>query len=103
ADTFVIDQAALTEGPAMADLITDYNFASGDQVDLTVLLDGIGAGADINDYARTVEGGAGAADALQVSTTGNPGDFVTIAVLDSNAGVKILYNDDQHQAQNTTV
>ncbi len=100
ADIFVIDASALTAGPDMADLITDYNIheAHGDQVDLTELLSGIGnlSDANISDYVQVQQNGAGVNDYLQVSQTGNPGDFVTVAILNADAGVKILYDDQDH-------
>ncbi|GMB79899.1 hypothetical protein NN6n1_06810 [Shinella zoogloeoides] len=102
ADTFVIDHTALMKLDA-PDLITDYTSAQGDKVDLTALLDGVNlTPANMGDYVRVVENGAGAVDALQVKAAGMT-DFVTIAILDTNAGVKILYNDDQHHAKDATV
>ena len=106
ADTFVFDQSALVDGPQLADLITDYNRAEGDVVDLTALLDGIGSSQDIGDYVKVVHDTAnapagGPQDALQVNTGSG---FVTVAWLDAtNTGVKILYNDDQHHAHDATV
>jgi hypothetical protein len=72
-------------------------------VDISQLLGGNVTADNIGDFVRTVESGDGAADQLQVSTTGNASDFATVAVLDANSGVKILYNDDQHHTQNATV
>ncbi|KQZ31654.1 hypothetical protein ASD50_15475 [Mesorhizobium sp. Root552] len=96
ADTFVIDHSAIAEGPAMADIITDYKIGEGDVVDLSELLGGNVTADNIGDFVRTVEGGNGAADQLQVnqSGSGNDADFVTVAHLNTDAGVKILYDDD---------
>jgi len=103
ADTFVIDPSVLVSGAQMAEILTGYNAAEGDVVDLSQLLGDNVTPDTIGDFVRTVESGDGAADQLQVSTSGNASDFVTVAVLDANASVKILYNDDQHHAQNATV
>jgi Ca2+-binding RTX toxin-like protein len=96
ADTFVIDPSALTAGTQMADIITDYKIGEGDVVDLSELLGGNVTADNIGDFVRTVEGGNGAADQLQVnqSGSGNDADFVTVAHLNTDAGVKILYDDD---------
>lgn len=104
ADVFVIHPSALTEGPAMADLITDYKFNQNDQVDLSELLgdiSGINSG-NIGDYVRVQSNGTGVDDNLQVSHTGNSNDFVTVAVLNADLGVKILY-DDQDLTKSATV
>lgn len=103
ADTFVIDPSVLVSGGAMAEILTGYDAAEGDVVDISHLLGNNVTADNIGDFVRTVESGDGAADQLQVSTTGNASDFTTVAVLDANAGVKILYNDDQHHTQNATV
>ena len=103
AETFVIDPSALVAGDHMAEILTGYNTGKGDVVDLTELLGNKVSADHIGDFVRTVEGGDGAADQLQVSATGHVSDFVTVAVLDANAGVKVLYNDDQHHQQNATV
>jgi hypothetical protein len=57
---------------------------------------GIGSIANIGDYVRLVEDGNGASDQLQVDLSGGADYFVTVAMFDANAGVKILYNDDQN-------
>ncbi|MGB3877111.1 MAG: DUF5801 repeats-in-toxin domain-containing protein [Shinella zoogloeoides] len=105
-DTFVLDSSALVGGPSMADIIVDYHNSTTehDVVDLTALLDDIGAN-QVNDYVKVVHDTAnapagGPQDALQVNTGSG---FVTVAWLDANAGVKILYNDDQHHAHDATV
>ncbi len=103
ADTFVIDPSVLVSGAQMAEILTGYNAAEGDVVDLSQLLGDNVTPETVGDFVRTVESGDGAADQLQVSTTGHVNDFVTVAVLDANTGVKILYNDDQHHTQNATV
>jgi hypothetical protein len=103
ADTFVIDPSMLVSGAAMAEILTGYDAAEGDVVDLSQLLGENVTPENISDFVRTVEGGDGAADQLQVSTSGHASDFATVAILDANAGVKILYNDDQHHTQNATV
>ena len=89
-----------------ADVIED--FAQGDQVDLTALLDGITltAANPISNYVKVEEGSPGAHDVLKINTagTGNAADFVTVAHLDATAtGIKILYNDEMHNNQHTTV
>jgi Ca2+-binding RTX toxin-like protein len=101
ADTFVIHQNAATDGPALADLIMDYNTAEGDKVDLTELLGNVsGVNADnIGDYAKIVadtSGGPGTNYALQVDVDGTDTgkDFVTVAYMNTNVGVQILYHDD---------
>jgi len=105
-DTFVIDPSALVESPTLADVILDYDFNNGmgDQVDLTALLDGISA-ANIGNYVRVVEAGPAdaATDQLQVSTTGDAASFHTVALLNSDSGVKILYSDEQHHSQNASL
>lgn len=88
----------------MADLITDYKFNQNDQVDLSELLgdiSGINSG-NIGDYVRVQSNGTGVDDNLQVSHTGNSNDFVTVAVLNADLGVKILY-DDQDLTKSATV
>ncbi|MGD9479330.1 DUF5801 repeats-in-toxin domain-containing protein [Shinella sp. G-2] len=97
-DVFVLDGSNLT----VADTIEDY--VLGDEVDLTALLDGVAA-ANIGNYVKVEEVGPGAADVLKVNTagTGLAADFVTVAHLDANAGVKILYNDENHTNQHTTI
>ncbi|BCJ90239.1 hypothetical protein IZ6_09740 [Terrihabitans soli] len=95
ADTFVVDGDALA-GIDLPDIIADYSSSEGDVVDLTGLFDT--NGGELSDFVRWTEGGDGANDALQVNTagTGNAADFVTVAFLNANAGVTILYQDDGH-------
>ncbi|WP_119258064.1 DUF5801 repeats-in-toxin domain-containing protein [Shinella zoogloeoides] len=99
-DTFVIDASKALSG-ALSDMIMDYhNGQSGehDVVDLSELLHGITVteANPIGNYVKVIDHGAdgAAADELQVSTTGNASDFHTVAVLNTDAGVKILYNTD---------
>lgn len=98
ADTFVFAES----GAGNADTITDYMFDDGDTIDLTALLDGI-VPANIGNHVQTVDQGTGAVDELQISTTGNPTDFVTVAYLNADEGVKILYSDDSHQTKSVDI
>jgi hypothetical protein len=88
----------------MADIITDYKIGEGDVVDLSELLGSNVNAGNIGDFVRTVEGGNGATDLLQVnqSGSGNSADFVTVAHLNADAGVKVLYDDDLTATVNHT-
>ena len=103
-DTFVIDASKALSG-ALPDMIMDYHNGQGgehDVVDLSELLHGITVteANPISNYVKVIDHGAdgAAADELQVSTTGNASDFHTVAVLNTDAGVKILYNTDHTEA-----
>ena len=78
ADTFVLGSIDI------ADIITDYDFAEGDAIDLTALLDI--SGGNINNYVRVADNGAGLVDELQIDDTGgnfaNAGNIETVAILD---------------------
>ena len=93
---------------AAADVISDYSFGEGDIVDLTGLLftvdpAGLPAINELSDFVRVVENGAD--DLLQVDidgagdgdVSGGDGDgvaeWVTVATLNADAGVTILYDD----------
>lgn len=94
ADSFVISELDA------ADLIADYDFGAGDEIDLsglfTVYSDGsAGEGQDdLGDFVRIVDNGDGAVDTLQVDVDGGGDDFVSVASLNADAGVRITYNDD---------
>lgn len=93
-DSFVISELDAT------DLIADYDFSAGDEIDLsglfTVYSDGsAGEGQDeLGDFVRIVDNGDGAVDTLQVDVDGGGDDFVSVASLNADAGVRITYNDD---------
>uniref|UniRef100_UPI00307C3768 DUF5801 repeats-in-toxin domain-containing protein n=1 Tax=Anderseniella sp. Alg231-50 TaxID=1922226 RepID=UPI00307C3768 len=94
ADTFVLDLSALSD----ADVITDYLIAD-DTVDLTELFTAdIGGGNpatdQLSDFVNIVQNGAGVADDLQIDSDGGGDNFVTVATLDADGGVNILYDDD---------
>jgi Ca2+-binding RTX toxin-like protein len=114
ADTFVIDGNAVAEtlahGTQMADLILDYNKDEGDKIDLSELLGGVSNvnSGNIGQYAHIVadtSGGSGTTHALQVDLdgTGNASGFVTVAYLNTNVGVQILYHDDDSSVPAPTV
>ncbi|MEO3434820.1 Calx-beta domain-containing protein [Inquilinus sp. CAU 1745] len=101
-DTFVIDQQAFDEiaaaGPGLADLITDYDKAEGDVIDLGELFDpGVAATiteANVGSYIRLDDGGN-----LQVNVagSGNDADFTTVATVENGgSGVDTVqvYVDD---------
>ncbi len=97
-DTFVID--ASSASPDLADIIMDYGDGN-DIVDLTELLGGTGASeTTLDNYVHIAESETGAPQgfALQVDTGGTGANFVTVAYLNTNAGVQILYHDDQDAA-----
>ncbi len=100
ADTFVLNTTA------SIDTITDYVFGDGDAVDLTALFTADIGGADPNtdelsDFVQVVE--AGANDLLQVDVDGGGDSFVTVATLNGDAGVTIIYDDDGTDATGVVV
>ncbi|MBB5537214.1 VCBS domain-containing protein, partial [Rhizobium giardinii] len=98
ADTFVIADNELQLG--IDDVITDYDAAQGDVVDLTALLSDLPKGIALEDYVRVQDAGGNNAT-LQVDTdggTGNGAGWQTVAVLEnfsvSDDVVKILFNEN---------
>ena len=95
-DTFVINDTL------SIDTIEDYVLNAGveeDQVDLTALFTADIGGANpdtdqLSDFVQIVENGAGAVDELQVDVDGGGDNFQTVALLDGNGGVKILFDDN---------
>ena len=78
--------------------LDDYNFAEGDEIDLTALFTAALGGANpdtdqISDFVQIVDNGAGAVDSLQVDADGGGDSFTTIATLDSSAGVRVVIDD----------
>ncbi|WP_181177641.1 type I secretion C-terminal target domain-containing protein, partial [Mesorhizobium sp. B4-1-1] len=100
ADTFKLDHLDLN----IKDLITDYNKAEGDQIDLTALFDKAAAG-NIADYVHYDTG----TKTLSVDTdgTGNAANFVDVAVLQNGPAttgtINILYDDANHQQHTATI
>jgi len=94
-DTFVLADLDAT------DQITDYNFAEGDLIDFTALFSADGDGSDVDpnnnqlsDFIQLVDQGDGAVDQLQVDVDGGADSFTTVATLDGDAGVKVVFDDD---------
>ncbi|TPL40602.1 type I secretion C-terminal target domain-containing protein, partial [Mesorhizobium sp. B2-4-6] len=100
ADTFKLDHLELN----IKDIITDYNKAEGDQIDLTALFDKAAAG-NIADYVHYDTG----TKTLSVDTdgTGNAANFVDVAVLQNGPAttgtINILYDDANHQQHTATI
>ncbi|RWH31997.1 MAG: type I secretion C-terminal target domain-containing protein, partial [Mesorhizobium sp.] len=97
ADTFKLDHLDIK------DLITDYNGAEGDKIDLTSLFDAAPAG-NISNYVHYDS----ATGALSVDTngSGNPANFVDVAQLTNTpaAGtITILYDDNTHAQHTVTI
>ncbi|WDZ81077.1 type I secretion C-terminal target domain-containing protein (plasmid) [Ensifer adhaerens] len=98
ADTFVIDADSLQIG--IDDVITDYNYAEGDTVDLTALLGNLPTGTTLDgNFVQVVQDGLNAN--LQVDTDGSAGNasaWHTVAVLEdfqvSTEVVKILFTEN---------
>jgi Ca2+-binding RTX toxin-like protein len=93
ADTFVLTDLTAE------DVISDYSFGDGDIIDLTALFTvdsdgGIPAIDELSDFVRVVSHGLGVDDELQVDADGGADTWTTVATLDADAGVTILYNDD---------
>ncbi|MEI9406343.1 DUF5801 repeats-in-toxin domain-containing protein, partial [Mesorhizobium argentiipisi] len=97
ADTFKLDHLELN----IKDLITDYNGAEGDKIDLTSLFDTAPAG-NINNYVH-YDSGTGN---LSVDTSGSGNNFVNVAQLTNTpaAGtITILYDDNTHAQHTATI
>ncbi len=82
----------------LADLIADYNSAEGDLIDFTALFSVDGNGGDQNtddlsDFVQLIDNGDGAVDQLQVDVTGGANNFTTVATLDGDAGVSVIFDD----------
>ncbi len=98
ADTFKIDAELLQLG--IDDVITDYNYAEGDSVDLTALLGNLPTGTTLDgNFVQVVQNGQNAN--LQVDTDGSAGNgsgWHTVAVLEdfqvSTEVVKILFTEN---------
>ena len=92
ADTFVLADLDAV------DLIADYNSTEGDLIDFTALFSADGNGGDavneLTDFVQLIENGDGAVDQLQVDVDGGADNFTTVATLDGDAGVKVVFNDD---------
>jgi T1SS-143 domain-containing protein len=98
ADTFVIDPSALTE-VGMVDVITDYNKAEGDTVDLGNLLDAaFGGGAPTDDAAADaavhLRANGGNTDIVVDENGTDPGGEVVVAQLTGvHTAINILYDN----------
>ncbi|MDG4882627.1 DUF5801 repeats-in-toxin domain-containing protein [Mesorhizobium sp. WSM4884] len=97
ADTFRLDHLDIK------DLITDYNGAEGDKIDLSSLFE-TAAGGNIADYVHYDAG----TKTLSVDTNGTTGgaNFVDVAQLTNGpaAGtINILYDDSNHQQHTATI
>ncbi|ASY65854.1 T1SS secreted agglutinin RTX (plasmid) [Sinorhizobium sojae CCBAU 05684] len=92
ADIFVIADDELQLG--IDDVITDYDAAEGDVVDLSALLGELASGT-LDQHVQVVQDGANAN--LQVDTDGGGDTWQTVAVLEnfsvSDEVVKILFNE----------
>lgn len=94
ADTFILSDLDAV------DLIADYNFDDGDVIDVTALVSAHlnGSGSDPNtvlgEYVQLVEQGDGAVDQLQVDVNGGADSFTTVATLNGDAGVKVVFDDN---------
>lgn len=85
-DVFVLSNAAVTNpGPASIDTITDY--ALGDVVDITQILN-VGAGVDVTagGYLRVTTGGF-----IQVDLDGGGDQWVTLSSINGSAAVTVRY------------
>lgn len=97
ADTFVIDNLDV------ADVILDYNFAEGDTIDISGLLNSIYGAGDHSDKVSNVSLAASGSDvSVMVDTDGAGGNAaVAVATLvdynTSGAAVTILYDNDTVQ------
>ncbi|WP_377276769.1 DUF5801 repeats-in-toxin domain-containing protein [Rhizobium sp. R86522] len=93
ADTFVFDEEALQD-IGVTDVITDYNLAQGDMLDVSALLDSL-LGEAASDVAREeaisirLQGGD---TFVSVDTAGGPKDIVMLE--GNHANVKILFDDN---------
>ncbi|MFD2054170.1 DUF5801 repeats-in-toxin domain-containing protein [Mesorhizobium calcicola] len=97
ADTFKLDSLDIN------DLITDYNGAEGDKIDLTALFE-TAPGGNIADFAKYDEG----THTLSVDANGTTGgaNFVDVAVLQNNAPagtITLLYDDTAHAQHTVTI
>lgn len=98
ADTFVLSHLDA------ADLIADYDFGTGDEIDLSGLFTVYSDGSegtdqdDLSDFVRVVENGDGAVDHLQVDVDGGGDSFVNVASINADSGVSITYSDDSSAA-----
>ncbi|TPO11074.1 DUF5801 repeats-in-toxin domain-containing protein, partial [Mesorhizobium sp. B1-1-5] len=95
ADTFKLDHLELS----INDLITDYNSADGDKIDLTALFETAPAG-NISDYVHYTNG------TLSVDADGTTGgaNFVSVAQLTNPpATINILYDDNAHVQHTATI
>jgi len=48
---------------------------------------------DLSDFVQFIENSDGAADQLQVDVNGGADSFTTVATLDGDAGVRVLFDD----------
>ena len=95
ADRFVIDPTAFNEAN-MADIITDYSFSEGDQIDLGELLaSALGTAADETAAQGNVRLENNGTDTEVIVENGTVDD-VTVASLNGvHTQVRILYNGDE--------
>jgi len=58
-------------------------------------VDGNGGEAvnELSDFVQLVESGDGAADQLRVDVNGGANNFTTVATLDGDAGVSVIFDD----------
>ncbi|TPM26058.1 type I secretion C-terminal target domain-containing protein, partial [Mesorhizobium sp. B2-3-5] len=97
ADTFKIDNLNIK------DLISDYHGAEGDKIDLSALFDRAPAG-NIADYVHY--NSATSTVSVDTSGSGNPANFVDVAVLQNAPPVgtiNILYDDTNHAQHTATI
>ena len=96
ADTFKFAELGSTD----RDTIADYEFAAGDQVDLSSILDATGINdTNINGYIRLLETGPDIT--IQIDATGNGGfeggDVATLSGAAAAADpVRVLFSGQQH-------
>ncbi|QFI69846.1 type I secretion C-terminal target domain-containing protein [Sinorhizobium alkalisoli] len=94
ADTFVIADDELQLG--IDDVITDYNAAEGDVVDLSALLGELAPGT-LEQHVQIVQDGENANLQVDTDGSGNSASWQTVAVLEnfsvSDEVVKILFNE----------
>lgn len=105
ADTFMFRSGEF--GVANADNISDYNFAQGDKIDLTDLLNALYAGAQTSAAVQLVDG-AGGNVTVQVDTNTGVGtnwqNVATLTAYDTGATdtINIVLNSLTNQTQNYT-
>ena len=96
ADVFVI--GADSVGVGIHDIITDYDMAEGDVIDLSEILSGLASNTALeSSYVKLVQNGGNAELQVDTDGAGATKSFETVAVLNSfnvtNEHVRILFND----------